>query len=323
MVVVNFVGGLAAVPATLKHHHTHLSYADTLMPGFLFAVGFGLRASLLHRAARDGRRAAYLHAGRRGLALVLLGAVVYGLTGGYTTWADLTAAPFPDAVLAAIKRGPFEALGHIGATVLWCAPVAAGPGWLRLLFAAASGGGHVWASHAGYYQWNLSAPRGIDGGPLGFLTWALPLIAGTFAHDLRAGRLLAAGVVLAAAGTALSLGLNPTASPPFVAPAALVPDYWVMSQRAGSVTYLLAGAGVSAILLAVFRLTAANLPPFDLLGRHALAAYLIHDPVGRMVRPFCPADAPAWWVAGCLLIYIGVTLLFVRHLDRNRLVLRL
>ena len=43
MLLVNFVGSFLAIRATLPllaHHHTYCSYADTIMPQFLFAVGF-------------------------------------------------------------------------------------------------------------------------------------------------------------------------------------------------------------------------------------------------------------------------------------------
>lgn len=40
MILVNYVGGFAVVPEVLKHHNDYCSYADTIMPQFLFAVGF-------------------------------------------------------------------------------------------------------------------------------------------------------------------------------------------------------------------------------------------------------------------------------------------
>ena len=45
MFLVNFVGGLKAFPEVLKHHngHPYFSYADTIMPSFLFAAGFSYR----------------------------------------------------------------------------------------------------------------------------------------------------------------------------------------------------------------------------------------------------------------------------------------
>ena len=54
MFVVNFVGGLAAFPEVLKHHNglPYFSYADTIMPSFMFAAGFSYRLSALKRFAR-------------------------------------------------------------------------------------------------------------------------------------------------------------------------------------------------------------------------------------------------------------------------------
>ena len=45
MFVVNFVGGLAAFPEVMKHHNglPYFSYADTIMPSFMFAAGFSYR----------------------------------------------------------------------------------------------------------------------------------------------------------------------------------------------------------------------------------------------------------------------------------------
>ena len=50
MLLVNFLGGYKAVPALLKHHNTYCSYADTIMPQFLFAVGFVSFPSIAHAA---------------------------------------------------------------------------------------------------------------------------------------------------------------------------------------------------------------------------------------------------------------------------------
>ena len=51
MFVVNFVGGLSAFPEVMKHHngHPYFSYADTIMPSFMFAAGFSYR--LTHSSA--------------------------------------------------------------------------------------------------------------------------------------------------------------------------------------------------------------------------------------------------------------------------------
>lgn len=349
MFAVNFVGGLANVPTGLKHHHTYCSFADTVMPAFLFAVGFGMRLSFLRRLATDGSRA-YLHFVGRCGGLILLGVLLYHLTGKYEKFADLTAKPVGEFLLHTIKRGPFETLTHIGVTSLWCLPVVAAAGWVRGLFAVASGGLHVWASHAGYYQWNLTDPRGIDGGPLGFLTWAVPLILGTLAHDwvMRdrprgTAQLVLAGLMVAAAGYGLSV-LNKLTPPndlsqlvsredvhdgfPFGGPPAVFPvNYWTMSQRAGSVTYPLFAGGVAVVAFAAFRWGCDRRQVrwgyLDLLGRHALAGYVVHGMASDAVRPFVPKDSPLWWVGVGFAVYLGLTTLVLRYLDRHRLFLKL
>ncbi|MFQ3650391.1 MAG: heparan-alpha-glucosaminide N-acetyltransferase domain-containing protein [Gemmataceae bacterium] len=334
MFVVNFMGGFVAVPDNLKHHHTYNSFADVIMPQFFFAVGFGMRLSWLRRCAAEGTIGAVRHFLGRIAALLLLGFVIYHFTGQYKTWAELTAQPWPEVVLSAIKRQPFETLTHIAVTTLWVLPVIAAPIWGRTVFALGSAGLHVAISLAGYYDWNMQPPAGIDGGPLGFLTWTLPLVAGTLAHDwVMAGtqpmvRSVVVGGVLMAGGIALSFAGNATATWPFVKPdEAVVRNYWLMSQRAGSVTYLLFAAGFAMSLYALFVAIVDHLgwrwSYFDLLGRHALAGYVIHGLVSDAVRPYVPRDAPGWYVGLAILMYLGIVTLFVRYLERNRLFFRL
>ncbi|MBM3964106.1 MAG: DUF1624 domain-containing protein, partial [Planctomycetes bacterium] len=42
MVVVNFLGAYSITPRVLRHTNDYCSYADTVMPHFLFAVGFAI-----------------------------------------------------------------------------------------------------------------------------------------------------------------------------------------------------------------------------------------------------------------------------------------
>src|SRR4051812_47095377 len=77
MFLVNFLGAYRVAPEAWKHHEAFSSYADTIMPHFFFAVGFALRLVQVRRFETAGSRAATLRAVRRGLLLVLVGAVVY------------------------------------------------------------------------------------------------------------------------------------------------------------------------------------------------------------------------------------------------------
>src|SRR5262245_12010878 len=90
MYVVNFLGGLTAIHPILKHNNTYFSYADSIMPAFLFAAGFSYRLTLLRRAARDGRAAAYRHAIFRSLALILLSLALFGFDPAVPSWGQMT-----------------------------------------------------------------------------------------------------------------------------------------------------------------------------------------------------------------------------------------
>jgi predicted acyltransferase len=311
MFVVNFLGGFAVTPALLKHHNTYCSYADTIMPQFMFAVGFALRLVLLRNVAREGQGSAFRRAALRSLGLIALGLIVYHLDGQYRTWADLTKAGPAAIVGNAFWRSPFQALVHIGVTSLWILPVVIAPAPARLLYAVVSGGLHVALSYGFWYEL-LHAKRVIDGGMLGFLTWSVPMIAGTLAHDVvvrhgakaSLGPLLRWGSVVMLAGYALSC-LNQGGSlvpPPFWPPVAAV-DLWTMSQRAGSLSYLTFTAGFSLAVYAGFiwlcDRRGRTFSVFTIFGQNALAAYLVHLAMDDFLKPFVPRDAPLWWCCLC------------------------
>ena len=94
MFLVNFVGGLAAFPEVLKHHngHPYFSYADSIMPSFMFAAGFSYRLTTLRRLAQQGAASTYGHVLVRSLALVLVSLVMYmhGDVDEFKKWAEMT-----------------------------------------------------------------------------------------------------------------------------------------------------------------------------------------------------------------------------------------
>lgn len=359
MFLVNFIGSFLAIDATLpvlKHHNTYCSYADTIMPQFFFAVGFAYRLTILRRREREGSRAAYLHILHRCLGLILLGLVVYHLDGRVRSWSELQQMD-GWAFLKTLKRDPFQTLTHIAVTSLWILPVIAAGPRVQIAFACFSGVLHAYLSHGlsgwpfytnwSYYEWVNTDPKGIDGGPLGFLTWTIPLLAGSLAYDLvtaarpRApiGRLLVWGTLLMLLGYGISC-LNTVTppnnagpgvdswlvEPPFVPPSRPV-NMWTMSQRAGTVSYLTFATGFSLAVYALFVLACdrgrLRLGIFATLGSNALAAYIIHDMVGEAVKPYAPKDAPLWFVAATFGLFLAVTYLFVRYLEKNRIFLRL
>jgi predicted acyltransferase len=332
MVLVNFLGGYAVVPAVLKHHNTYCSYADTIMPQFFFAVGFAYRLTFLKRLRQEGAFAASAAAVRRNLGLVLIGFVLYHLDGGAKTWAELVALGPGGFLASAFQRMVFQTLVHIALASLWVLPViAAGPA-VRVGYMVASAVLHLGLSWWFYFDWAWNRPV-IDGGPLGFLSWSIPLLAGSLAYDVVFGdgtgklrRLLAAAVGLMAAGYGLScLGGAPAATP-FVAPGGPV-NLWTMSQRTGSISYLTFSAGFSLAIYALFVVLCDRggwqVGIFRTFGRNALAAYVLHMLVDDAVKPYVPRDAPGWYVAAGFLLYFGITYVLVRGLERQGVFIRM
>jgi predicted acyltransferase len=219
---------------------------------------------------------------------------------------------------------------------------------VRLLLAAGSAGLHLGLSHWFYYQW-VNAVEGIDGGILGFLTWTIPVITGSLAHDLlaRPGKpgtairpLLGWGAGLMLLGYGLSClnlvtppntpahaGLGSwLVEPPFVPPTHPV-NLWTMSQRAGSVSYLTFGAGLSLALYAGF-VWAGDMRGFQIgvwrtLGSNALAGYIIHGAACGSFLLLLARRTPLGTVLPALLLYLVICYGCVRVLEWKRIYWRM
>jgi predicted acyltransferase len=348
MFVVNFLGAFAVTPALLKHHQTYFSYADSIMPQFFFAVGFAYRLTFLRSLAAGDGRSAYRRIWRRNVKLILIGAVIYMLPEVVSSLARSPHAPLGRVLVEAMQGNLFQTLVHIGVTALWIMPVIGARPSVRLRFAAGSAGLHLGLSHWFYYDW-VTAVDGIDGGPLGFLTWTIPMIAGSLAHDLlvRSGKpgtaigpLLGWGAGLMALGYGLScLNLVTTPNtpahagiaswlvePPFVPPTRPV-NLWTMSQRAGSVAYLTFGTGLSLVLYAGF-VWAGDVRGFQIgvwrtLGSNALAGYMIHGVACWGFIALLSRKAPWGTVLPLFLAYLVICYGSVRVLEWKRIYWRI
>src|ERR1700730_4709528 len=209
MFFVNFVGHFREIPAVFKHHNTYCSYADTIMPQFFFAVGFAYRLTLLRRLQTQGPWVAYSRAIRRNLGLVLLGIVIYHLNGRAANWSQLQEMGIVGFFRQAFLRDPFETLVHIGVTAIWIIPVIAAGASARIAFAVFSAALHLVLSYLFYFRFAMTSPV-IDGGPLGFLTWSIPMLTGSLAYDLiapKAEQAQGPGRIAAAATQILTWGL--------------------------------------------------------------------------------------------------------------------
>ncbi len=338
MLLVNFVGGYHVVPAIFKHHNTYCSYADTIMPQFFFAVGFAYRLTFLRRLRTAGFSAAAAAVIKRNLGLILIGFVLYHLDGRVAKWAELEHLGVTGFFAQAFRRDIFQTLVHIAITSVWILPVIAAGTATRVVFMVASAAFHLWLSHLFYFDWAWKTPV-IDGGQLGFLTWSIPTLVGSLAYDAVAldgraegpdviRRLMIWSVVLMALGYGVSCLGGSLAPPPFEPPAAShAVDLWTMSQRTGSVSYLVFSAGFSLAVYGLFVLLCDRWghqsAVFRIFGQNALAAYIIHGMVMGAIKPYVPNDAPAWYVAAGFSVYFAICTAINAYLEKHKLFLKL
>ena len=382
MLLVNYFGGYAACAQVLKHSHDYCSYADTIMPQFLFAVGFALRLTFGRRMQTLGSSVAYARMIRRLLGLVLVSLVVYTVAPRAGTWEQLKEMNVWQIIGEPLKRQWFQTLMHIAVTSLWLLPVVHRPARIRVAWMVGSAATHVFLSYWFNFAWTNTPPNAIDGGPFGFLTWCIPAIVGTLACDyfvqpsdsrenpprgivpvvLAAMGLMLLGYVMSCPTrlydvpesqreTLLKFKLAddpvwPTperihakradagltallAEPPFVKPPNETErkwNYWMMSQRAGTLTYLTFTAGFSLLVFVLFYIVCdvykLRLPFFRTFGTNALVAYVLHSMVSSAVQPFFPKDSPAWFAYMGLGIFFLITWLFVKQLEKQGAFLR-
>lgn len=383
MFLVNYFGGFAVCPRVLRHTHDYNSYADTIMPHFLFAVGFAMRLSLSRRLAQAGSTGVYGRMVRRLLGLILVSLVIYSVGNRVESWESLQELGFWGVIQGPLKRQWFQTLLHIAVTSLWILPFVHTRPSVRIAWLVGSALTHVWLSHWFNFHWVNAPPSGIDGGPFGFLTWAVPAILGTLAYDVFAQsrdklqlgspllwKTFAVGCAIMLLGYGMSCGTRfydviPTegsvqsteklaaspvlpsqaqidakraqaggfakylAEPPFVPPPSVEQrqwNYWMMSQRAGSLSYLTFTAGLSLVVYIFFFIACdlwnLRLGFFQTFGTNALLAYVLHSMVSNAIQPFVPKDSPAWYAYGSLIVFFAITWLFIRNFERQGIYLR-
>lgn len=219
MFVVNFCGGLKAIPDWIKHHDTYFSYADSIMPAFMFAAGFSFRLTMLRRIPRDGVAAAYRHAAWRGLALVVVSLAMYGFNDSFVkSWDEVNRTQVWDFVAGMIKANLWETLAVIGVSQIVILPFIAARTSVVALGMFALLIGHMLLSYSFNFAFIFAQPNWLDrywgaasqscwdGGVFGTMTWGAIMLAGALAHDMVVGRhpgRAAAGLIL---GGALLMG---------------------------------------------------------------------------------------------------------------------
>jgi predicted acyltransferase len=225
MILVNFVGQLDAFPSTLKHNDDYLSYADTILPGFLFIVGISFRLTMIRRSWQVIWTDTCVRYVGRSLILIFISILIFGFPENCCTWSQW--AENWDVLLARfLKSDLWETLAIIGVTqlvILPLVPISAGKR-MAALFAFACGHALLcywfnWGFVMGYLDnwmveiWGTGTYPSWDGGCFGPLCWAVPMLAGTLAYDIIAdgeshrnviSRLIFFGAALSIMGYCLS-----------------------------------------------------------------------------------------------------------------------
>ena len=302
MVLVNFLGEYRSMPETLRHHEWGLSFADVVVPAFLFAVGVAYRLTFLRRMRRDGIWAARWAALKRNLVLLLVALVLYG--SGHIIEGGL---------LPGLGRLCQSILGEIALASLLALPfIERGP-VVRLVMALVyCGAFQAIYQFTGYGAWMQG--NGYDSGPLGSLNRVCPLLMGTVMYDLLAQpdrrRLLGGAVALGVGAILVGYGLS------------LI---WGFSKPFDAVPYVVFMAGICALVQLGFHQLAdrarISIPTFTAVGRNALAIYVIQDFL--LDRHMLPRETPAMIALAVFLVLYLALYVVARYLDRSGYYIRL
>jgi hypothetical protein len=189
MFVVNFLGHY---PAHYNCHHNDyfLSYADTIMPAFLFVVGISFRFSLLRRLAAATFVTTYAGYFRRSLALCLISIILNGIGQNFDDYKVFFVNPQTDELAQAdweqfeqgnadrnipqyfgdrvwlwarlfAKSYVWETLAVIGLAQLLVLPFVHLRFWYRVMVMIAMGLGHVMLTM--WFNWQFFYGYTIDG----------------------------------------------------------------------------------------------------------------------------------------------------------------
>lgn len=231
MFLVNYVGDFEVVKqwahGVLVHNNTHFSYADSIMPSFMFCAGFSYRLTALRRFKELGTLGASWSYLRRSIALVFISLFAFGMGANFKSWnSGLTGESVREFLFGLVKAGMWETLAIIGVCQILILPFIVRGFWTR--FGALIGFAllHLWATYSFNYYFQLGEENWFnqiwgahkkttwDGGMFGTLAWSVPMLAGTLVYDVLVThppavafrRCLLSGIVLMGVGYLLSCG---------------------------------------------------------------------------------------------------------------------
>jgi hypothetical protein len=289
-----------------------------------------------------------------------------------------------------LKFDGWTILAIIGITSLWVLPVIGKSARVRVGFLLSGLAVHALAMEAFYMDfingWSnpvdtvlgTTGVWGREGGPLGFLVWAIPQIAGSLVYDLIARQrpqqscrvLLVWGLVLVGIGYGFSClsTLYPVAQgsrpdtwsypdteqrvqspvlpplrswlagdtrvylhdPPFMPPPPerqRLYNYWIMSRRLATATFMLTATGFGLLVYAAFVLLCDvwifRVGVLRTFGQNPLIAYLLDGAMGGLVSWFWPEGGGLPWALMGAAVRFALTYLPVRLLEWRRIYLRL
>lgn len=196
MFVVNFSGGLKAMPEIIKHHNVYQSLADWVMPTFMFMVGFSFRLSWLSHCKREGTAKTVWKFLVRGLLLVGISLFLYAGEDDIKIekWSEISQESITALVVNTLKANLWETLAIIGCAQILVLPMIGLSARLRFVLMLSLMLGHVVISY--YFNWNFvhgkpnflddllgsTGKTAWDGGFFGLMSWSAMILAGSLAH---------------------------------------------------------------------------------------------------------------------------------------------
>ncbi|MGE4004200.1 MAG: heparan-alpha-glucosaminide N-acetyltransferase domain-containing protein [Planctomycetaceae bacterium] len=233
MLLVNYIGDMDAFHDVLKHHSVYFSYADSIMPSFLFAVGYSFRLTVLRRLPQLGTTRTCWTYVRRSLSLILISLMFFGFGAREEVFGDWQNYSWQAAwhlVTRIIKADLWETLALIGVTQIFLLPFIGKSLKFRAITLLVCLAMHAVLAYlfnfnfvhqqpnafedllVKYFDWGATDKRCWESGPFGILNWSVAMLSGAIAYDIvsgntagkAVGKLLSLGVLLMAAGYSFS-----------------------------------------------------------------------------------------------------------------------
>jgi predicted acyltransferase len=295
MVLANFLAGVAAVPAWLKHApDIGLTVIDLIAPFFIFAIGLTYGLSVRSRLKRDGAGKMYGHFVTRWLAIIGIGSL---LSAGEIWVGENTTG---------VSWGVLQAIGMAGLATLALIRL---PAWARAVIGLVLLGAYQWLLDHFWRAIVLGSPHG---GLLGSMDWlAMLLLASVLADVFFTYRDQKSWVYPALSFLTLLVGIGLAVITP-------------ISKNRVSSSYVLVSLGISAVLFFLFTLLVDRMhikvPLLSVWGKNPLLLYLLHN---LLLGLFFLPDIPIWyrqaplWLAGVQAIFLLAALSWI-GLNLNR-----